>query len=104
MQSSNIPNVWRPRHGTPASPALDRYRRPTHTSEQTLFLKRFQDLLEKRYQYADRVPVSDWRRRLIDKALYSTYLDCLDLDVRDEVRDILERGRTGVKAKSVATA
>jgi hypothetical protein len=104
MQSSNVPNVWRPRHGTPGNPALDRFRRPTHTSEQTLFLRRFQDLLDKRYQYADRFPTSDWRRRLIDKALYSTYLDCLDLDVRDEVRDILERGRSGVRPKPVATA
>src|SRR5262249_2786635 len=104
MQSSNVPNVWRPRHGTPGNPALDRFRRPTHTSEQALFLRRFQDLLDKRFQFADRLPASDWCRRLIDKALCSTYVDCLDLDVRDEVRDILERDRSGVKAKPVATA
>jgi hypothetical protein len=103
MQSSNVSNVWRTRPGSPGSPVLDRFRRPAHTPEQALFLKRFQDLLEKRH-HADRLPANDWRRRLIDKALYSTYLDCLDLDVGGEVRDILERGRSGTKWKPVATA
>jgi hypothetical protein len=104
MQSSNVSNVWRPRQAPPTGPAIDRFRRPAHTEEQTLFLRRFQSLLEKRVECAERFPVSDWRRRLIDKALYSTYRDCLDLDVGDEVRDILERGRTGARGKSVATA
>jgi hypothetical protein len=75
-----------------------------HTSEQTLFLKRFEALLDKHDRQADLLPGGDWRRRLIDKALYSTYCDCLDLDVRDEVRDILERGRTGTSEKPVVTA
>jgi hypothetical protein len=103
MQSSNVPNVWRTRSGSPGSPALDRFRRPSLTPEQALFLKRFQDLLDKRQEY-EHLAMGDWRRRLIDKALYSTYRDCLDLDVGREVRDILERGRSGAKWKPVPTA
>jgi hypothetical protein len=104
MQSSNIPNVWRPRGTTPSNPTLDRFRRPTLTFEQALFLKRFQDLTDKRRLHAEILPEDDWRRRLIDKALFSTYRDCLDLDVSDEVRDILERGQRTVNGKGLTTA
>ncbi len=104
MQSSNIPNVWKPRNPSPASPTFDRFRRPAHTFEQALFLKRLQDLVDKRRLHAEILKEEDWRRRLIDKALYSTYRDCIDLDVRDEARDILERGRAATKGKPVATA
>jgi hypothetical protein len=103
MQSSNVPNVWRSRSGPLANPALDRFRRPSLTPEQALFLRRFQNLLDKRQEF-EPLPMIDWRRRLIDKALYSTYRDCLDLDVGREVRDILERGRSGANWKPVPTA
>jgi hypothetical protein len=104
MQSSNLPNVWKNRGGSSLTPGLDRLRRREHSFEQAMFLRRFQELLEKKRLYSSTLKTSDWRRRLIDKALYSTYCDCLDLDVRDEVRDILQRGQTVVKGKSVATA
>jgi hypothetical protein len=87
MQTSNTQHVWNPRAGTAPSPFSNGYQR--YTAEQSLFLRRLQDLLEKRRQYADRLAPADWRRRLIDKALYSTYLDCLNLKVADEARDIL---------------
>jgi hypothetical protein len=64
-----------------------------HTAEQTLFLRRLEDLLEKRQLHTGLHPDGDWRRRLIDKALYSTYRDCLDLSVGDEARELLQRGR-----------
>jgi hypothetical protein len=104
MQSSNIPNVWRPRGTTPGNPALDRFRRPALTFEQALFLKRFQDLTDKRHLHAEILPEDDWRRRLIDKALFSTYQDCLNLDVSDEVRDILVRGQQPADRKGLTTA
>ncbi len=93
MQTSHLPNVWRSRTGTSPNSSLDRVRRSTQTAEQALFLKRFHDLLEKRREHSGRLPLTDWRRRLIDKALYSTYQDCLALDVGDEAREILEAER-----------
>lgn len=89
MQSSNIPNVWRPRNNSSTNSPLERLRRSSQTIEQTMFLKRLHDLSDKRRQNADRLVASDWRRRLIDKALYSTYRDCLSLDVGEEAREIL---------------
>lgn len=87
MQTSNTQNLWKPRTGTSPNPYSGGLRR--HSVEQSLFLRRFRDLLEKRQQYSGRFASGDWRRRLIDKALYSTYLDCLSLDVGDEAREIL---------------
>jgi|GEM_PF-2567107 len=87
MQTSNTQHIWSPRAGTAANPFSNTFRR--HTAEQTLFLRRFQELLEKRQHYTERLVPADWRRRLIDKALYSTYIDCLNLKVGDEARDIL---------------
>jgi hypothetical protein len=93
MQSSNVPNVWRPRPGSTANQPLDRLRRSTLSTEQSMFLKRFSDLVEKRRQNVGRFAESDWHRRLVDKALFSTYRDCLDLDVGEEARGILRRGQ-----------
>lgn len=87
MQTSNTQNLWKPRAGTSPNPYSGNLRR--HSAEQALFLRRFRDLLEKRQQYSGRFAISDWRRRLIDKALYSTFLDCMSLEVGDEAREIL---------------
>jgi len=93
MQSSNVPNVWRPRPGSAANQPFDRLPRPALSTEQSMFLKRFSDLVEKRQFNVERLADSDWRRRLVDKALFSTYRDCLDLDVGDEARVILRNGQ-----------
>jgi bifunctional DNA-binding transcriptional regulator/antitoxin component of YhaV-PrlF toxin-antitoxin module len=90
VQTSNIPSAWRQRVGSSIGQPLERIRRTTLSAEQMLFLRRFGDLLEKRREHADRLPESDWRRRLIDKALYSTYQDCLALDVGEEARAVLQ--------------
>jgi hypothetical protein len=93
MQTSNLPPFVGSRPSTPSAVSSDRSRRIVHSAEQTLFLQRFQTLLSKRQQHVGNLRPDDWRMRLIDKALYSTYLDCLQLDVRDEVREILRRCR-----------
>ena len=87
MQTSNTQNIWNPRAGTAANPFSSNFRR--YTAEQSLFLRRFQELLDKRQHYVERLVPADWRRRLIDKALYSTYIDCLNLKVGAEAREIL---------------
>src|SRR5437773_8529547 len=92
MQSTNVPSIWRPRSRGAQVVPVEQLRPPLHSAEQALFLRRFHDLLEKRATYGDRYPETDWRRRLIDKALYSTYRDCLELELGGEVRELLRAG------------
>lgn len=94
MQTTNLSNVWGTRaSSTPSSPP-ERLRRTARTQEQTMFLHRLEVLLTKRRQHAVRPQTGDWRLRLIDKALYSTYRDCLDLSVGDDAREILRHERS----------
>ena len=95
MQTTNIPNVWGTRTSSTQTSSVERLRRPAHTQEQSLFLQRFQGLISKRNQHVGRLQPNDWRLRLLDKALYSTYQDCLALSLGDEVREILRRERDG---------
>lgn len=95
MQTTNLSNVWGSRTSSSSTSSPDRLRRPARTPEQTLFLHRFELLVNKRQQHVGRLRPGDWRLRLIDKALYSTYRDCLALSVGDEVREILRHGRGG---------
>lgn len=93
MQTTNLSNVWGTRTGSNPLSSPERVRQPSRTQEQALFLHRFEVLLTKRHQHATRLRPGDWRVRLIDKALYSTYRDCLDLSVGDDAREILHRER-----------
>ncbi|MGH2461732.1 MAG: hypothetical protein ACRDIY_23000 [Chloroflexota bacterium] len=93
MQTTNLSNVWGTRTGSTPLSSPERFRHPSRTQEQTLFLHRFEVLLTKRHQHAGRLPPEDWRMRLIAKALYSTYRDCLELSVGDDAREILRRER-----------
>ena len=93
MQTTNLSNVWGTRTSSTQATSVDRLRRTAHSQEQALFLHRFQALLAKRHQHIQHLQPTDWRLRLIDKALYSTYQDCLDLTLGDEVREILRRDR-----------
>ena len=89
MQTSNVPNLWKPRGGNVEHAASAR---ASYTAEQKLFLQRLSDLADKRRQFEGQLERDDWHQRLIDKALYSTYIDCLNLELRDEARRILEQG------------
>ncbi len=56
---------------------------------QVFFLYRLTQLLKKRRETASVLPKGDWRLRLLNKALYSTYRDCVELGVGDEARRLL---------------
>lgn len=84
-------NVWKQRGMSPGSSG-DVYRRSAHTTEQSMFLRRLADMLEKRREIDGRLSRNDWRFRLLDKALYSTYCDCVDLGVGDEARRLVNSG------------
>ena len=92
MQTSNAPNLWK-RPGLPFDRPANRATLRTYGAEQALFLQRLSDLVDKRQQFEGRLSPDDWHQRLIDKALYSTYLDCLELSVVEEAREILDRGQ-----------
>ena len=64
-----------------------------YTPLQTLFLRRLQGLIEKRRLHVGTLPPSDWRIRLIDKALYSTYSDCLQVGLSDEAQTLIRQAR-----------
>lgn len=87
MQTSNVSNLLNPR-GT----NLERSRRPSYTAEQQLFLHRLASLAERRQHLQGNPEEDHGHQHLIDKAIYSTYIDCLNLDLRDEARKILQMG------------
>lgn len=95
MQTSD---VWRQHGGgTPVgfSPGS------SQTTEQSIFLQRLRELSDKRHQYEGRLDSGDWHKRLLDKALYSTYVDCLALGIGDEARDILHGTSSGTAGKGI---
>lgn len=69
-----------------------------YTPMQTLFLMRVQGLINKRQQTVGLIDVKDWRIRLLDKALYSTYQDCVELGVGDEAGRLLKKMRTALSS------
>jgi len=64
-----------------------------YTPVQSLFLLRFQGLISKRKQTVGLIEVADWRSRLLEKALYSTYRDCTDLGIGEEASRLLRQIR-----------
>ncbi len=60
-----------------------------YTPVQKLYLLRLRSLVTRRPQYAGRLEPGSWQLRLLDKALYSTYRDCVELGLADEARVLL---------------
>ena len=60
---------------------------------QSFFIARLEHLVEQRGRYSNLVAPEDWRRRLLARAIYSSYRDLSELGLGDEARAILERGR-----------
>lgn len=60
---------------------------------QVLFLLRFARLLRQGREYQGVLQPGDWRKRLLDKATYSTYRDCLEENLHDDVEALLERDK-----------
>ena len=66
---------------------------PDPASEmQALFLVRLSALLEKRDGKAPGT-FNPEQRRLLDKAIYSTFRDCIDLNVSSQARSLLRQSR-----------
>jgi len=54
---------------------------------QALFLIRLRSLLDRRYKQGAKL--TDDQRHMLDKAIYSTFCDCLELDVSAQARTLL---------------
>ncbi len=61
----------------------------SYSPQQVFFLYRLTQLLKKRRETANVLKPGDWRLRLLNKALYSTYRDCVALGVEEEARRLL---------------
>jgi hypothetical protein len=60
----------------------------SYNALQSMFLARLVRLLRQRRDYANVLAASDWRMKLLNKAIYSTFCDCLELGVADEARTL----------------
>jgi hypothetical protein len=56
---------------------------------QRFFLQRLDHVVSVRREHAASLEVAEFDLRLLDKAVYSTYCDCLDLGIGDDARAIL---------------
>ena len=93
MPTPYSPNVWTRGNSNAESTSLERLRARPYSAEQWLFLRRLESLAAKRTQNDGRLHRDDWRVRLLDKALYSTYQDCVELNLITEAREIIQQIR-----------
>ncbi len=60
---------------------------------QALFLLRLTRLLRERQDWVARLTPDDWRLKLLSKAIYSTFCDCVELGVAEDARTLFERAK-----------
>ena len=60
---------------------------------QALFLARLRQLLERRHQSTD--SVTSEQLRALDRAIYSTFCDCLELGLSSQARALLRQHTDG---------
>ncbi|HEY8477449.1 MAG TPA: hypothetical protein VIN09_11345 [Chloroflexota bacterium] len=64
-----------------------------YTPHQLFFLARLSSLLRLRQEHLGTLDPNDWRMKLINKALYSTFCDCLEEGVGDEAKMLISQHR-----------
>ncbi|MBI2955140.1 MAG: hypothetical protein HYY30_12550 [Chloroflexi bacterium] len=65
---------------------------------QLIFLLRLARLLRQRQEYLNVLAPEDWRLRLLNKAIYSTYCDCLEQGIADDAKALFERDKATNRA------
>lgn len=58
---------------------------------QLFFLLRLERLLRVRREHAALSTANDWWAKLLSRAIYSTYCDCIELGVGEDARSLLSR-------------
>jgi hypothetical protein len=61
----------------------------SYTPTQLFFLTRLSYLVRQRRELINTLDAGDSHRKLLDKALYSTFLDCMEEGVGDEAKALL---------------
>ena len=61
----------------------------SYTPTQLFFMTRLSWLIRQRRELINTLDQTAWQRRLLDKALYSTFLDCTEEGVGDEAKNLL---------------
>ncbi|TAK35174.1 MAG: hypothetical protein EPO21_06880 [Chloroflexota bacterium] len=65
----------------------------SYSTLQMFFLVRLGHLLRMRREWAGKLSADHWRLRLLSKAIYSTYQDCLAQGVSADAKSLFERER-----------
>ncbi len=60
-----------------------------YTELQLFFLLRLERLLRLRREHAILSSTSDWWAKLLNRAIYSTFCDCIELGVGEDARGLL---------------
>jgi len=60
-----------------------------YTPTQLFFLTRLSWLIRQRRELTNTLDATDWRTKLLNKALYSTFLDCVEEGIGDEAKGLL---------------
>jgi hypothetical protein len=60
---------------------------------QNLFLRRLTRLVHQESEWHTRVEPDDWRIKLIQRAIYSTYCDCATTEAGETARDLIHNRR-----------
>jgi hypothetical protein len=66
-----------------------------YSSLQTMYLLRLTKLLRDRQDWGRRLSADDWRLRLLNKAIYSTFCDCVEQGVAEDARNLFTQNRSG---------
>ncbi len=61
----------------------------SYTPTQLFFLTRLSWLIRQRRELVNTLDTADYRAKLLNKALYSTFLDCAEEGVGDEAKNLL---------------
>ena len=64
---------------------------------QLFFLLRLERLLRVRREHMALSASSDWWAKLLNKAIYSTYCDCIELGVGEDARSLFARDQMAAK-------
>ncbi len=65
----------------------------SYSPVQVLFLLRLTRLLRDRQDWVKRLSPEDWRLKLLSKAIYSTFCDCVEQGVAEDARSLFAKSR-----------
>ncbi len=69
-----------------------------YTEVQLFFLLRLERLLRVRRNHTALANSNDWWAKLVSKAIYSTYCDCIELGVGEDARSLFARDQAAAQS------